>query len=65
LGNKDGHRIALEVLNNESYDSELRDEAASALAEIGVRDPETERSLQEYKEEGVASKALERLRGRT
>ncbi len=67
LGNTEGHEIAIEVLENEEnkYGVDEREAAIEALAEIGVRDQETMRALEEYAEEGVASKALKRLRGRT
>ncbi len=64
LGNTDGHRVALEVLENmkEKYDYDEISAAIEALAEIGINDERTIRAIEYFqKRECAAYQALERL----
>jgi HEAT repeat protein len=65
LGNTDGHKIALEVLENEGnkYGVDERVAAIEALAEIGIDEKETIEAIEYFqKEECVACRALKSLR---
>ena len=65
-GDTSGHRVALEVVEKELYDEDIRKEAVEILGEIGVNDEETIEAIKNYERETcVGRQTLERLGVRT